>query len=278
MTTVAISVVSTGELSRLEPCLRSLDAQDLDGTLEVVVVCNGPPDDSERIVQAHPAVRTIFNADRKGFAENHNHALATTSAEYGLILNPDVELDTACIRELAAAMRAHPEAGLIGPLLRYPDGTPQPSARRFPRPFGTIVRRTPLRALAGRLLRDSQHFLPVPSDERRVDWLLGACLMVRMSAWRDIGGFDPGFRPLYVEDIDLAWRMWRAGWEVWQSAAAQATHEHQAATDKQFFDRRTLWHLHGMLRFVRKHPRILVNGARPTAQRSAPRRISATRT
>ena len=85
MTTVAISVVSTAELSRLEPCLRSLDAQELDGTLEVVVVCNGPPDDSERIVQAHPGVRTIFNADRKGFAENHNHALAATSAEYGLI-------------------------------------------------------------------------------------------------------------------------------------------------------------------------------------------------
>ena len=264
MTTVAISVVSTAELSRLEPCLRSLDAQDFDGSLEVVVVCNGPPDDSGRIAQTHPGASTIFNAHRKGFAENHNHALAATSAEYGLILNPDVVLDTACIRELVAAMEAHPGAGMIGPLLRYPDGAAQQSARRFPRPLGTVVRRTPLRALAGSRLRQSRHFLPPPSSDRMVDWLLGACLMVRMSAWRSIGGFDPGFRPLYVEDIDLAWRMWAAGWEVWQSPSAEAMHEHQAATDKQFLDRRTLWHLRGMLRFVRKHPRILVSGARPT--------------
>lgn len=95
-----------------------------------------------------------------------------------------------------------------------------------------------------------------------MDWLLGACLLVRTRTWRGLGGFDPNFRPLYVEDIDLAWRMWEAGWEVWQSPSAEAIHEHQAATDKRFFDRRTLWHARGMLRFVGKHPGILI-GSRP---------------
>lgn len=262
MTTVVVSIVSTGEFSKVEPCLRSIAAQDFDGELRVVVVCNGLPDDTARIRQVYPAASTIVNDTLKGFAENHNAAIALKSAEFGLVLNPDVELRPTCIRELVAAMRVHRHAGVVGPLLRYPDGRAQPSARRFPRVAGTLVRRTPLRRLVGARLRESRHFLPPSTADRPVDWLLGACLLVRLTAWESIGGFDSGFRPLYVEDIDLGWRMWQSGWEVWQAPSAQAVHEHQAATDKRFFDRRTLWHARGMLRFARKHPRFLL-GRRP---------------
>jgi GT2 family glycosyltransferase len=151
----------------------------------------------------------------------------------------------------------------VGPLLRYPGGKVQPSARRFPRLLGTLVRRTPLRRIVGDRIHRSGHYMPPPNEDRTVDWLLGACLMARGEAWNAIGGFDPGYRPLYVEDVDVSWRMWRAGWEVWQTPHAEAEHEHQAATDKTFFHRRTLWHARGMLRFVRKHPRILISGERP---------------
>jgi hypothetical protein len=195
-----------------------------------------------------------------GFAENHNAALATASFDFGLILNPDVVLETDCVGAMVEAMESHSDAGVVVPLLSYPSGAPQPSARRFPRIGGTILRRTPVRRLMGGRLARTSHYLPPPTDDRQVDWALGACLFVRSGAWRETGGFDSGFRPLYVEDVDLAWRMWEAGWSVWQAPSARAMHEHQAATDKAFFDRRTLWHLHGMLRFVRKHPRILVSG------------------
>ena len=266
MTTVAISIISTGELDRVEPCLRSIARQTFDGALEVTVVCNGPPDDSTAIRRVYPEANVIVNALRKGFGENHDAALARTQAEFCLALNPDVELQPTCIVEMISAMRRYPRAGMIGPLLRYPDGTPQPSARRFPRIAGTIVRRTPLRRIFGARMRDARHYLPDPTGDRSVDWLLGACLLVRTQLWRSIGGFDPEFRPLYVEDVDLAWRIWESGWEVWQIPSAEAVHEHQAATDKVFFDRRTLWHLRGMIRFVRKHPRILLTG-RPRASR-----------
>ena len=245
-------------MAKLESCLRSIANQQFDGRLEVVVVCNGLPDDSHAIRQISPEATVIVNRERKGFAENHNAALASSGADFVLVLNPDVELQPTCIADMIAAMNRHQGAGMIGPLLRYPDGSAQPSARRFPRLMGTLVRRTPLRRLAGARLRHSRHYLPDPTVDRAVDWLLGACLLARMSAWRSIGGFDPGFRPLYIEDIDLAWRMWSAGWEVWQTPGAEAIHEHQAATDKVFFDHRTLWHARGMLRFVRKHPRILI--------------------
>lgn len=260
MTTVSVSIISTGEMTKLASCLRSIADQQFDGTLDVVVVCNGLPDDTAEIRRISPGATVIANRTRKGFAENHNAALASSKADFVLVLNPDVELQPTCIRDLIEAMKLHERAGMIGPLLRYPDGSAQPSARRFPRLVGTLVRRTPLRSLIGARLRYSRHYLPDPTVDRPVDWLLGACLLARMAAWRGVGGFDPGFRPLYIEDIDLAWRMWSAGWEVWQTPGAEAIHEHQAATDKVFFDRRTLWHTRGMLRFVRKHPRILVSG------------------
>lgn len=265
-TTVTASVICTGELDRLRPCLDSLAAQTFEGEIRIVVVCNGEPEGTDALVrEMDPSVTTIVNATRRGFAENHNAALAAIPSDFGLILNPDVVLEPDCVGALVAAMRRHMRAGVVGPALRYPDGTDQPSARRFPRLLGTLVRRTPLRRIAAARVRRSGHYLPPATDDRPVDWMLGACLLVRGHAWRAIGGFDPGFRPLYVEDIDLGWRMWSAGWEVWQTPHAVALHEHQAATDKTFLDRRTLWHARGMLRFVRKHPRILVSGDRPEA-------------
>jgi GT2 family glycosyltransferase len=263
LTHVHVSVVSTGESDRLAPCLASIRSQRFDGRITVAVVANGRRDTTAEVTRdLFPDAKVITRRAAMGFAENHNDALATANFDFGLILNPDVVLDADCIGEMVAAMMRHRHAGVVVPLLSFPSGAPQPSARRFPRIGGTILRRTPIRRLIEDRLAKTSHYLPPPTDDREVDWALGACLFVRNEAWRETGGFDPGFRPLYVEDVDLAWRMWEAGWSVWQTPRARAMHEHQAATDKAFFDRRTLWHLHGMLRFVRKHPHILVSGAR----------------
>lgn len=262
MTQVAASIVSTGEGDKIRACLQSLADQRFEGRLTVVVVVNGVDDGTADVTrELFPAAHILHRTSPLGFAENHVDALATTSFDFGLVLNPDVVLEPDCIDELVSAMRRHEDAGVVVPLLSYPSGLPQPSARRFPRIGGTILRRTPLRRMMGDRVARMAHFLPPPTQDRAIDWALGACLFVRNAAWQETGGFDPGFRPLYVEDIDLAWRMWNAGWAVWQTPAARAMHEHQAATDKTFFDRRTLWHLHGMIRFVRKHPRILISSS-----------------
>lgn len=264
MTHVAVSIVSTGERDRIGPCLKSLAEQEFDGQLTIVVVVNGPDDGTVAVTTSlFPDAHILRRETPRGFAANHDAALESVDFDFGLVLNPDVVLERDCVAELTAAMNRHPRAGLVAPLLSYPSGEPQPSARRFPRVGGTIARRTPLRRLFAGGVTSSKHFLAPPDADRAIDWALGACLFARAEAWREIGGFDPGFAPLYVEDVDLAWRMWRAGWQVWQTPLARADHEHQAATDKVFFDRRTLWHARGMLRFVRKHPRILLSGARP---------------
>lgn len=261
VTRVAASIVSTGEGDRMQPCVASLAAQRFEGELTVNVVVNGADDGTVAITRAlFPAARLVFRSRPFGFAENHNAGLEGADFDFGLILNPDVVLEDGCIDQLIGAMQRHQDAGMIVPLLTYPSGEPQRSARRFPRLAGTIVRRTPLRRIMGDRLATTAHYLPPPDKDRTVDWALGACLFVRKAAWDKLCGFDPGYRPLYIEDVDLAWRLWHSGWTIWQTPSARAMHEHQAATDKNFFDRRTLWHMHGMVRFLRKHPRILLPG------------------
>jgi len=140
--------------------------------------------------------------------------------------------------------------------MTYPDGSPQPSRRRFPTVAGTLVRRTPLR----KVVPQRRHFHldePQPSGPVQADWMLGGFLLLRRAMLDELGGLDEGFR-LYGEDIDLQYRAMRAGWERWYVPAAVVRHEHQAVTDTRWLTRRTLWHWAGIVRFVRKHPERLL--------------------
>jgi GT2 family glycosyltransferase len=153
-------------------------------------------------------------------------------------------------------MAAHPRCGIAGPRMVYPDGTWQPSRRRFPTIVGTVVRRTPLRLVLPQ--RRHFHLDESPPDEPvRADWMLGGFLLLRRAMLDELGGFDEGFR-LYGEDIDLAYRAMQAGWERWYVPQAVVRHEHKAETDKRWLTRRTLWHWRGIARFVRKHPERLL--------------------
>ncbi len=154
---------------------------------------------------------------------------------------------------LRAFAETHPRAGIIGPKLVFPDGRPQSSRRRFPTISGTIVRRTPLRRVLSGTQRAHYGLDERPSGPTEADWLLGAFLLLRREMLDELGGFDEGYR-LYGEDIDIAYRAAKAGWERWYVPEAVVRHEHQAVTDRRFLTRRTLWHWRGIGRFVRKHP------------------------
>jgi GT2 family glycosyltransferase len=165
---------------------------------------------------------------------------------------------TGAVETLTRFAEAHPRAGIAAPQLRYPDGRWQPSRRSFPTIRGTLVRRTPLRRVLDPERRQRQHYLldERPAEPVESDWFLGAFLLLRRAMVEELGGLDEGYH-LYGEDIDLAWRARQAGWERWYVGEALVIHHHQAVTDRRFFTRRTLWHWHSILRFVRKHPESL---------------------
>jgi GT2 family glycosyltransferase len=227
------------------PCLDSLALQ----VDELVLVENpgGSPSPA--------GAKVILNEHTLGFGANINRGVAVTAAPYVVASNPDIEVTPGAIDTLCAFAESHPRCGIAGPQMRYPDGRWQPSRRSFPTVSGTIVRRTPLRRLFKPQERQRSHYLldERPTEPAQSDWLLGAFLFLRREMLEELGGLDEGYR-LYGDDIDLAYRAERAGWERWYVPDAVAVHHHQAVTDRSLLTRRTLWHWRSIARFVRKHP------------------------
>ena len=238
---VSAVVVSHGHAAELEHMLPALTPQ-VDETL---VIANLPE-------EAPAGIRTLANEHPRSFAANVNTGIGATTGEYVLLANPDAVPGPGAIAALVAFADANPRAGFVGPLVFWPDGRWQPSLRRFPTVLGTIWRRTPLRLL--RPPYEQPHYGTQPTVPMQGDWLLGgACLLMRRTMLDELGGWDAGYRH-YVEDIDVAYRAAQAGWERWLVPEAVVTHDYAAVIDKSFLSRHTLWHLRGMLRFLRKHP------------------------
>jgi hypothetical protein len=246
---VVACIVSHGQRALLAPCLEALRADDVPA-----IVLENVPDGSASLARSLGA-RASASLVPASFARNQNALIAATSSRYVLVLNPDCLVRPGTVPRLVAFADAHPRAGVVGPRLLEVDGSLQRSRRRFPTVAGTLVRRTPLRLLR-RDIEDAQpeHYLTIlPDEPLECDWMLGACLLLRRSMLDEIEGFDVGF-PMYGEDIELQYRAMRAGWKRWYVPDAIAVHEYQRVIDRKLASRRSLWHLRGMLRFLRLHP------------------------
>ena len=241
---VSAVVVSHGQAALLAQSLPALLGQ----VGELVVVANVPG-------SVPPGVEAIHNEKPLGYAANLNLGFARCTGDALLAANPDAVPEPGAVAALAAFMAEHPRCGIAGPRMVYPDGSPQPSRRRFPTVAGTLVRRTPLR----RVVPQRRHLHldePQPEEPVQADWMLGGFLLLRRTMLDELGGLDEGFR-LYGEDIDLAYRAMRAGWERWYVPSAAVVHDWAQVTDRRLLSRHAVWHARSMGRFVRKHPETL---------------------
>lgn len=248
---VSAVVVSHGHAAELVRSLPAL-APEVD---ELVLVVNLPED-----LPPLPANATVLRNDRPlSLAANVNQGVAATHGEFVLHANPDAVPEPGAVQILREFAEQRPRCGIAGPRMIYPDGSWQPSRRRFPTVTGTIVRRTPLRFVFRPFERQRRHYAldERPTEPIEADWMLGAFLLQRRKMLEEIGGWDSGFRH-YGEDIDLCYRAAKAGWERWFVPEALVRHEYAAVIDRRFLTRHTLWHLRGVLRFVRKHPERLL--------------------
>ncbi|HUK43901.1 MAG TPA: glycosyltransferase family 2 protein [Gaiellaceae bacterium] len=235
---IVVSHGNAAELSRSLPALRpQVD--------ELLVIANVPG-------SVPPGLEALENREPLGFAANINLGLSRTSGEAVLTVNPDAVPEPDAVAALAGFMAENVRCGVAGPRMLFPDGSPQPSRRRFPTVGGTVVRRTPLR----KVVHQQHHYHldePDPAGPVQADWMLGGFLLLRRAMLEELGGFDEHFR-LYGEDIDLQYRAMLAGWERWYVPEAVVRHEHKAVTDSRWLTQRTIWHWRGIARFVRKHP------------------------
>jgi len=200
-----------------------------------------------------PTVRLLENAENVGYAAAINRALRESTGAFLLVLNPDIRVTEGSVDALLAFMRAQPRAGIAGSKLLNADGSLQYSCRTFYTLKIMLYRRTFL----GRILKDSpvvRRHLMMDWDHagvREVDWVLGACLMVRRSAVEEVGPADERFF-LYLEDVDWCFRMKSRGWGVYYCPDSVMYHHHRRDSAKEFFGPGVRAHLASAFRFYEK--------------------------
>jgi GT2 family glycosyltransferase len=252
---VSVIVVTHESAVDIAGCLDSLRRHPPARSHEVIVVDNASTDGTAAIVEEnYPEVRLVRSDRRRGFAANCNAGARLAHGNILFLLNPDARVTTGSVDALAAYLDTHPTVAVVGPRLVYPDGSPQPSARRFPTTAVTLLRRSPLRLLWPHSEGERRHLMLDTEfhDPAVVDWLLGAALTVRASEYVELGGMDEGYR-LYCEDIDLCRRAWEAGGRVVLLPEAVVEHDLSELTRRRFFTRATLWHMRSMARYIRLH-------------------------
>jgi hypothetical protein len=213
--TLSAIVVSYNTRDMTLDCLRSLHAA-LEGIdSEIIVVDNASTDGSVAAIREQfPAARLIARESNAGFGAANNEAMRLARGQFFLLLNSDAFPEKTAISTLLAFARGNPRAGILGPRLSNADGSLQVSCHPFP---------TPLFAWRENLWL-TRGYSRWPHDSvRPVDFLIGACLLVRREACREVGGFDETFF-MYSEEADWQRRMRDAGWERVFVPDARVTH------------------------------------------------------
>jgi len=228
---VSVVVVTWRTAGEALAALRSLRAAEPELDLELIVVDNGSSADRLRELGQVDGLRLLVNRRNVGFARACNRGAAHATGEFVLFLNPDVTARPGALTRLLGEARRHPEAMIVGPQLIGPDGAPRHAARTFYTWPIVVARRTPLARVMARSRVVQRHLLlDRPADRAiDVDWLVGACLLMRRSDHAALGGFDPRFF-LYFEDVDLCLRAWRAGRTVRRCGGAVFEHVHARAS------------------------------------------------
>jgi GT2 family glycosyltransferase len=223
--------------------------------VETVVIDNHSQDGTpERLARDFPTVRQIVNSENVGYARAVNQGIRATTGEFVLILNPDCELRPGAVEALFQFLRDHPLSGIVGPKILNADGSLEFSARAYPDHLTFLFNRY---SLLTRLFPDnpfSRRYLMTDwnhASTRDVDWLSGACLMVRRRAISHVGGMDESFF-MFNEDVDWCRRMNHAGWTVTYVPEAVAVHHIGASRSR--VDPRIIYARHqGMIHYFRKH-------------------------
>lgn len=213
----------------LAACLDSVFRQDLTHTFDVWVVDNASHDGSVSMVRERfPRVNLIANADNRGFAAANNQAILASRGRHLLILNPDTEILSGSLDSVIDYMDGHLDVGIAGCALVYADGSFQHSCFHFPGLAQAFLDLFPLHPrllntrLNGRYRRaDYRH-------EMDIDHCLGACFLLRRATGQE---FDEAYF-MYVEEIDLCWRLKHAGWKLRYLPELTVLHHAGASTSQ----------------------------------------------
>ncbi|MGB8643941.1 MAG: glycosyltransferase family 2 protein [Anaerolineae bacterium] len=249
---LSVIIVTYNSRQEIDACLSSLLSDPGARDAEIIVVDNASADGTVAHIAARwPQVRLLAQSTNPGFAAGNNIGIDASRGGLLLLLNPDTVTQSGAIAALSSALEQRREVGIAGPMLLNVDGSLQPSCRDFPSLLGDFIGMTELyrlgfirRLLGARMVSLSDH-----RRARCVDWLSGACLLVRRAALDAAGKLDPGFF-MYSEEMEWQYRMAQRGWAAWFEPAARVVHIGGASTAA-VSGKRVVWQYQSIWRFYR---------------------------
>jgi N-acetylglucosaminyl-diphospho-decaprenol L-rhamnosyltransferase len=219
---VTIVIVTYNSADVLGDCLASLELHAAGH--RAIVVDNASTDATLDIAAGKPFLTVIRALGNDGFSKANNRALRDVETEFALVLNPDARLTAAAIPGLLAAGDRHPTAAALGPKTVYEDGRPQVSFGPDLSPLAEYRQRKLVKGVKAGDAAALQEWQAATQSERVVDWISGSCMLLRMSAAREVGFFDERYF-LYEEDADLCLRLRKAGNKVMFIPQSVVLHE-----------------------------------------------------
>jgi len=246
---VAVVIVNYESGPALLQCVEDWMA---DGAVDVVVVDNGSADGSvERVRARYRDLEVVTPGRNLGYGAAANRGVAATTTPRIVVSNPDLEVRPGTLAHLSEALDDHPRWALVGPLIRTSSGERYPSARHFPSLVDAGGH-----ALLGIFVPDNRFTRSYQRNDLdqvsggpvEVDWVSGACFLVRRSAFEQVGGFDESYF-MYAEDVDLCWRLGQQDWSAAYVPTAEVTHRQGVSTDHHPF-RMIFEHHRSLLRFA----------------------------
>ncbi|MCX6031405.1 MAG: glycosyltransferase [Chloroflexi bacterium] len=240
---VSVLLLTWNSQHFIRQCLDSVLTGASEISREVIVVDNGSLDGSPDILQGFNEITLIRNERNRGVAAARNQGILRARGEYVLLLDIDAVLTAGSLGKLVSFMARSPAAGLVGPKLISPDGSLQYSCRRFPTLLSKLARRIPQR-WARDYLSDEELRWWAHDAISEVDYVIGACQLIRRSIFEVVGLLDE--RIFYgPEDVDFCLRLWKAGKKVYYAPEAVVVHHEQRITRnlRSPVTRRHLWAL-----------------------------------
>ncbi|MCW3095531.1 MAG: putative glycosyltransferase [Chthonomonadaceae bacterium] len=231
---LSIVIVSYNTCGMLRDCLNALPAATEGLITETFVVDNNSPDDSAAMVAAEfPEVHLTASKENHGFTGGNNIALRHVVGRNVLLLNPDTEAAPDSLTLMSRYLDTHPDVGAVGPKLLNTDGSLQPSGKPLPTPWRDFLGHTGLWKLKPGLSESMWHYGREDFDTAwETDSVTGACLMTRKAILDQVGLLEEAFFMFY-EEVELCWRIRRAGYKVLFLPEARVVHHWMGSVRQQ---------------------------------------------
>jgi N-acetylglucosaminyl-diphospho-decaprenol L-rhamnosyltransferase len=243
---LSIVLVCWNNKAYLDPCLKSLYDTGMRNSFDVIVVDNGSTDGSQQMLaEKYPEVKIIQNDSNLGLGKASNQGIEATNGRYVLLLNNDTIVNGAAFDAMVDFFEEHPRVGAVGGKIFNPDGSVQSCYNHF----STLWEEFLIATRLGEIFRPGYPSVMSGDEIKSVDWMTSACLMVRRATLDEVGLLDEGYF-IYGDEVDLQYRIKKAGWEIYY--LPEATTIHYGGRSMTRWPRRKLVY-RGKLLFYKNH-------------------------